>query len=95
MVRGPNIKPNQTSQVQTHRLACHVPALNCTHHFTLETVDTYCGRFIQMLVVNVDLGPTILDIAGFDINKTQMDGMSFLPLMVGFSSSFTETDPTW
>lgn len=41
-----------------------------------------------MLVVNVDLGPTILDIAGFDINKTQMDGMSFLPLMVGFTVFF-------
>uniref|UniRef100_A0A8D3E704 N-acetylglucosamine-6-sulfatase n=1 Tax=Scophthalmus maximus TaxID=52904 RepID=A0A8D3E704_SCOMX len=49
MVRGPNIKPNQTS---------------------------------QMLVANVDLGPTILDIAGYNVNKTQMDGMSFLPVMV-------------
>uniref|UniRef100_A0A667Z4N5 N-acetylglucosamine-6-sulfatase n=1 Tax=Myripristis murdjan TaxID=586833 RepID=A0A667Z4N5_9TELE len=49
MVRGPNIKPNQTS---------------------------------QMLVANVDLGPTILDIAGYNVNKTQMDGMSFLPIMV-------------
>uniref|UniRef100_A0A665VPT7 N-acetylglucosamine-6-sulfatase n=1 Tax=Echeneis naucrates TaxID=173247 RepID=A0A665VPT7_ECHNA len=46
MVRGPNIKPNQTS---------------------------------QMLVANVDLGPTILDIAGYNVNKTQMDGTSFLP----------------
>lgn len=35
-----------------------------------------------MLVANVDLGPTILDIAGLDVNKTQMDGMSFLPVMV-------------
>ncbi|KAI4802924.1 hypothetical protein KUCAC02_006491 [Chaenocephalus aceratus] len=49
MVRGPNIKPNQTS---------------------------------QMLVANVDLGPTMLDIAGYNVNKTQMDGMSFLPVMV-------------
>uniref|UniRef100_A0A669D9F4 N-acetylglucosamine-6-sulfatase n=1 Tax=Oreochromis niloticus TaxID=8128 RepID=A0A669D9F4_ORENI len=47
MVRGPNIKPNQIS---------------------------------QMLVANVDLGPTILDIAGYNVNKTQMDGMSFLPM---------------
>lgn len=39
-----------------------------------------CRR--QMLVSNVDLGPTILDIAGFDLNKTQMDGTSFLPVMV-------------
>lgn len=36
----------------------------------------------QMLVANVDLGPTILDIAGYNVNKTQMDGMSFLPVMV-------------
>uniref|UniRef100_A0A3P8TQW0 N-acetylglucosamine-6-sulfatase n=1 Tax=Amphiprion percula TaxID=161767 RepID=A0A3P8TQW0_AMPPE len=50
MVRGPNIKPNQTS---------------------------------KMLVANVDLGPTILDIAGYNVNKTQMDGMSFLPVMEG------------
>lgn len=50
MVRGPNIKPNQIS---------------------------------QMLVANVDLGPTILDIAGYNVNKTQMDGMSFLPVMEG------------
>lgn len=35
-----------------------------------------------MLVANIDLGPTILDIAGYDLNKTQMDGMSLLPLMV-------------
>ncbi|XP_059894619.1 N-acetylglucosamine-6-sulfatase [Gadus macrocephalus] len=50
MVRGPNIKPNQTS---------------------------------KLLVANVDLGPTMLDIAGYDVNKTQMDGMSFLPVLEG------------
>uniref|UniRef100_A0A3B4GG04 N-acetylglucosamine-6-sulfatase n=2 Tax=Haplochromini TaxID=319058 RepID=A0A3B4GG04_9CICH len=57
MVRGPNIKPNQTS---------------------------------QMLVANVDLGPTILDIAGYNVNKTQMDGMSFLPIMMNGSSWRTD-----
>lgn len=37
-----------------------------------------------MLVTNVDLGPTILDIAGINVNTLQMDGMSFLPVMVTF-----------
>uniref|UniRef100_A0A8C9SQD4 N-acetylglucosamine-6-sulfatase n=1 Tax=Scleropages formosus TaxID=113540 RepID=A0A8C9SQD4_SCLFO len=50
LVRGPDVKPNQTC---------------------------------QMLVANVDLGPTILDIARYNVSKTQMDGMSFLPLMNG------------
>lgn len=50
MVRGPHIKPNQTS---------------------------------PMLVANVDLGPTMLDIAGYNVNETQMDGMSFRPIMEG------------
>ncbi|KAG7232646.1 hypothetical protein INR49_008268 [Caranx melampygus] len=60
MVRGPNIKPNQTS---------------------------------QLLVANVDLGPTILDIAGYNVNKTQMDGTSFLPVMEGrMNSSSWRTD---
>lgn len=35
-----------------------------------------------MLVANIDLGPTILDIGGIDVAKTQMDGVSFLPVMV-------------
>ncbi|KAF3826045.1 hypothetical protein GH733_006159 [Mirounga leonina] len=48
LVRGPGIKPNQTS---------------------------------KMLVANIDLGPTILDIAGYNPNKTQMDGMSLLPIL--------------
>ncbi|XP_056878408.1 N-acetylglucosamine-6-sulfatase [Takifugu flavidus] len=60
MVRGPQIKANQTS---------------------------------QMLVANIDLGPTILDIAGIDVNKTQMDGVSFLPIMEGkVNSSSWRTD---
>ncbi|KAM9467435.1 N-acetylglucosamine-6-sulfatase [Clarias gariepinus] len=56
LVRGPNIKPNQTS---------------------------------PLLVANIDLGPTILDMAGYDVNKTQMDGMSFLPVMIGKENSTT------
>ncbi|XP_016125812.1 N-acetylglucosamine-6-sulfatase [Sinocyclocheilus grahami] len=56
LVRGPNIKPNQTS---------------------------------PLLIANMDLGPTILDIAGYSVNETQMDGMSFLPTMTGKGNSST------
>lgn len=40
-----------------------------------------------MLVANIDLGPTILDIAGYNLNKTQMDGMSLLPILVSTNPS--------
>lgn len=43
----------------------------------------------KMLVANIDLGPTILDIAGYDLNKTKMDGVSFLPLLK------SEPNVTW
>ncbi|XP_067247619.1 N-acetylglucosamine-6-sulfatase isoform X2 [Chanodichthys erythropterus] len=56
LVRGPDIKPNQTS---------------------------------SLLVANVDLGPTVLDIAGYNVNETKMDGMSFLPIMIGKGNSST------
>lgn len=56
LVRGPDIKPNQTS---------------------------------SLLVANIDLGPTIMDMAGYDVNKTHMDGMSFLPIMTGKANSST------
>uniref|UniRef100_A0A671T964 N-acetylglucosamine-6-sulfatase n=1 Tax=Sinocyclocheilus anshuiensis TaxID=1608454 RepID=A0A671T964_9TELE len=56
LVRGPNIKPNQTS---------------------------------PLLIANVDLGPTILDIAGYNVNETQMDGMSFFFIMTGKGNSST------
>nr|XP_058936331.1 N-acetylglucosamine-6-sulfatase isoform X2 [Kogia breviceps] len=59
LVRGPGIKPNQTS---------------------------------KMLVANIDLGPTILDIAGYNLNKTQMDGMSFLPILKGASNLTWRSD---
>ncbi|XP_003227950.2 N-acetylglucosamine-6-sulfatase [Anolis carolinensis] len=33
-------------------------------------------------ILNIDLGPTFLDIAGFNVSLTPMDGQSFLPLLV-------------
>ncbi|XP_077325898.1 N-acetylglucosamine-6-sulfatase [Lithobates pipiens] len=39
------------------------------------------NQISKALVENIDLAPTILDIAGYDLNKTQMDGMSFLPVL--------------
>ncbi|KAM4676700.1 N-acetylglucosamine-6-sulfatase [Discoglossus pictus] len=35
----------------------------------------------KALVANIDLGPTILNIAGYNVNDTQMDGMSFLNIL--------------
>ncbi|XP_005989490.2 N-acetylglucosamine-6-sulfatase [Latimeria chalumnae] len=35
----------------------------------------------KMLVANIDIAPTILDIAGYNVNRTLMDGMSLLPLL--------------
>uniref|UniRef100_A0AAY4D018 N-acetylglucosamine-6-sulfatase n=1 Tax=Denticeps clupeoides TaxID=299321 RepID=A0AAY4D018_9TELE len=55
LVRGPNIKPNQTS---------------------------------PMLIANVDLGPTILDMAGININQTKMDGISFLSSIIDYNLSW-------
>ncbi|XP_074125836.1 N-acetylglucosamine-6-sulfatase isoform X2 [Sminthopsis crassicaudata] len=46
----------------------------------------------QMLIANIDLGPTILDIAGYDLNKTQMDGRSLLPLLKGTSNVTWRSD---
>ncbi|XP_077450522.1 N-acetylglucosamine-6-sulfatase isoform X1 [Stigmatopora argus] len=41
------------------------------------------GQISQFLVANVDLGPTVLDVAGINVSKTQMDGTSFLPVLNG------------
>ncbi|XP_077565516.1 N-acetylglucosamine-6-sulfatase [Stigmatopora nigra] len=41
------------------------------------------GQISQFLVANVDLGPTVLDVAGINVSKTQMDGISFLPVLNG------------
>ncbi|XP_061618877.1 N-acetylglucosamine-6-sulfatase isoform X1 [Phyllopteryx taeniolatus] len=41
------------------------------------------GQTSQFLVANVDLGPTMLDMAGINVNETQMDGTSFLPVLEG------------
>lgn len=44
-----------------------------------------------MLVSNIDLGPTILDLAGYDLNKTQMDGTSLLPILVSIKPQPTQS----
>ncbi|XP_069038160.1 glucosamine (N-acetyl)-6-sulfatase (Sanfilippo disease IIID), b isoform X1 [Lepisosteus oculatus] len=36
---------------------------------------------LQAPVLNIDLGPTFLDIAGVNVSQTPMDGQSFLPFM--------------
>ncbi|KAM9772553.1 N-acetylglucosamine-6-sulfatase isoform 2-T2 [Syngnathus typhle] len=41
------------------------------------------GQSSQFLVANVDLGPTMLDLAGINVSKTEMDGASFLPVLEG------------
>ncbi|XP_077400720.1 N-acetylglucosamine-6-sulfatase [Vanacampus margaritifer] len=41
------------------------------------------GQTSQFLVANVDLGPTMLDMAGLNVSKAQMDGTSFLPVLEG------------
>lgn len=46
----------------------------------------------KMLVANIDLAPTILDIAGYDINKTRMDGMSLMPLLNKVANVTWRTD---
>ncbi|KAH0623095.1 hypothetical protein JD844_031046, partial [Phrynosoma platyrhinos] len=38
-------------------------------------------------ILNIDLGPTFLDIAGVNISLTPMDGQSFLPLLVNKTHS--------
>lgn len=48
-----------------------------------------------MLVANIDLGPTILDIAGYNVNKTQMDGMSLLPILVSIEPSTNPELKLW
>lgn len=75
LVRGPNIKPNQTSSVISDFMYSNTDFLSFTLMLDLSV-------FRQLLIANVDLAPTILDIAGYNINETQMDGMSFLPIMV-------------
>lgn len=81
LVRGPNIKPNQTSSVISDFLYSNTDFLSFTLMLDLSV-------FQQLLIANVDLAPTILDIAGYNVNETQMDGMSFLPIMVNPVSTY-------
>uniref|UniRef100_A0A803TDJ1 N-acetylglucosamine-6-sulfatase n=1 Tax=Anolis carolinensis TaxID=28377 RepID=A0A803TDJ1_ANOCA len=41
-------------------------------------------------ILNIDLGPTFLDIAGFNVSLTPMDGQSFLPLLQCFPDCVCE-----
>lgn len=83
MVRGPSIKANQTSQVWRRSATLEAELLGLT-----------AVLLSQMLVANIDLGPTILDIAGVDVSKTQMDGVSFRPVMVSSGGPRRRWRPT-
>ncbi|XP_075766724.1 N-acetylglucosamine-6-sulfatase-like isoform X4 [Pelodiscus sinensis] len=41
-------------------------------------------------ILNIDLGPTFLDIAGLNVSETAMDGQSFLPLLQCFPDCVCE-----
>uniref|UniRef100_A0A452HS10 N-acetylglucosamine-6-sulfatase n=1 Tax=Gopherus agassizii TaxID=38772 RepID=A0A452HS10_9SAUR len=41
-------------------------------------------------ILNIDLGPTFLDIAGLNVSQTAMDGQSFLPLLQCFPDCVCE-----
>src|SRR5690606_26538707 len=44
--------------------------------------DVQKGAVVEEIVQNIDIGPTILDIAGVPV-PSNMDGRSFLPLLEG------------
>ncbi|XP_061423362.1 N-acetylglucosamine-6-sulfatase [Lethenteron reissneri] len=44
------------------------------------------------LVANVDIAPTLLELAGLDVSKTDIDGMSLLPLLNETSKAPWRTD---
>ncbi|XP_039624252.1 glucosamine (N-acetyl)-6-sulfatase (Sanfilippo disease IIID), b [Polypterus senegalus] len=45
---------------------------------------------LQQPILNIDLGPTFLEIAGLAVSNTTMDGQSFLPLLTA-----PQTNNTW
>lgn len=51
--------------------------------------DKMSGKKLDKLALNIDIAPTILDLAGIPI-PAEMDGMSLYPLLSGLDSPFRE-----